>query len=158
MTSQNHHIKMTFFFFHQTNKKEKKTQTKHEKSSLRKNIIKTNEISTFPPPRSAPRTTPDDQNHPRAPPGPPPGTLRKLDLFSVPPKDPPRTPESARTRYRNHAFSTIATDRTRLPQTRGFGGVTESGVRCAGSCRSLPVPVGTCRLLISNRSAYTPGP
>ena len=63
-----------------------------KKTHLFKNTIKTNEISTFPSLRSVPRTTPDDQNHPRAPPGPPPDTLRKLHVFSEPPGGPPRDP------------------------------------------------------------------
>ena len=49
-------------------------------------------MSTFSPPRSVPRTTPDDQNHPRGPPGPGPDTLRKLDVFSEPPGPSPRGP------------------------------------------------------------------
>ena len=62
-----------------------------KKHTSSKNTFKTNKISTFPPPRSVPRTTPDDQNHPRAPPGPLPGTLRKLDVFSEPPGPSPRS-------------------------------------------------------------------
>ena len=62
-----------------------------KKSHLCKNTFKTNEISTFPPSRSVPRTTPDDQNHPRGAPGPPPDTLRKLHVFSEPPGPPPRS-------------------------------------------------------------------
>ena len=62
-----------------------------KKSHLCKNTFKTNEILTFPPSRSVPRTTPDDQNHPRGAPGPPPDTLRKLHVFSEPPGPPPRS-------------------------------------------------------------------
>ena len=64
----------------------------HEKHTLGKNINKNNKISTFPSPRLVPRTTPDDQNHPREPPGPPPDTLRKPSVFSVPPGPSPRSP------------------------------------------------------------------
>ena len=66
---------------------------KHEKTHLFKNTIKTNEISTFPSLRSVPRTTPDDQNHPRAPPGPPPRhppkTSRVFGASRGPPQGPP---------------------------------------------------------------------
>ena len=45
---------MLVFSFHQTKQKAKKTQKKHEKTSLRKNTIKTNKISTFAPAWSVP--------------------------------------------------------------------------------------------------------
>ena len=92
LTSQNHYLFLMFFFRSTKNKSHKKMKKKHEKTHLFKNTIKTNEISTFPSLRSVPRTTPDDQNHPRAPPGPPPDTLRKLHVFSEPPGGLPRDP------------------------------------------------------------------
>ena len=92
LTSQNHYVFLILFFRSTKNKSHKKSRKKHEKTHLFKNTIKTNEISTFPSLRSVPRTTPDDQNHPRAPPGPPPDTLRKLHVFSEPPGAPPGTP------------------------------------------------------------------
>ena len=92
LTSQNHYLFLRFFFRSTKNKSHIKMKKKHEKTHLFKNTIKTNEISTFPSLRSVPRTTPDDQNHPRGPPGPPPDTLRKLHVFSEPPGGPPGTP------------------------------------------------------------------
>ena len=81
-----------FFFQSTKNKSHENIKKKHEKTRLFKNTYKTNEISTFPFLRSVPMTTPDDQNHPRAPPGPPPDTLRNLHVFSDPPRGPPRDP------------------------------------------------------------------
>jgi hypothetical protein len=69
-----------------------KMNKKQRKNTLRKKTFKANEISTFPPPRSVPRPTPDDQNHPRGAPGPPQDTLKKPSVFSVPPGPSPRTP------------------------------------------------------------------
>ena len=81
------------FFFPSTKKKShEKSKKKHEKTHRFKNTYKTNEISTFPSFKSVPMTTPDDQNHPKGPPGPPPDTLRKLHVFSDPPRGPPRDP------------------------------------------------------------------
>ena len=91
LTSQNHYDFLMFFFRSTKNKSHKKINKNMKRHTSSNNTFKTNEISTFPPPRSVPRTTPDDQNHPRAPPGPPPGTLRKLDVFSEPPGPSPRS-------------------------------------------------------------------
>ena len=107
MTSQNHYVFLMFFFRSTKNKSHKKIKKKHEKTHLFKNIIKTNEISTFPSLRSVPRTTPDDQNHPRAPPGPPQTPSENFTCFRSlpgppqgppgasrgPPQGPPETPQ-----------------------------------------------------------------
>ena len=83
-----------FFFRSTKNKSHKKMKKKHEKTHLFKNTIKTNEISTFPSLRSVPRTTPDDQNHPRGPPGPPQTPSENLMCFRSLP-GPPRGPPGA---------------------------------------------------------------
>ena len=82
----------------------------HIKNTPRTNPSKTNKISTFPPPRSVPRTTPDDQNRPRGGPDPPrtpsenrlcfrclPGPPRGAPGASPgPPQRPPGTPQRRR--------------------------------------------------------------
>ena len=68
------------------------TKKENEKHTLCKNTTKIFKILTFPSPRLVPRTTPDDQNYPREPPGPPLDTLRKPFVFSVPPGPSPRSP------------------------------------------------------------------
>ena len=71
---------------------EKVTQKNSKKHLTSKNTIKTNEMSTFASLGLDLGTTPDSQNHHKAPPEPCPDTLREPSVFSVPFGPSPRTP------------------------------------------------------------------
>ena len=85
-------LKTSLFFISSKKKSRTKINKKHRKHLPCKNITKTNEISTFATPGLDPRTTPNDQNRHKGPPGHPPDAPREPFVFSVPFGPSPRTP------------------------------------------------------------------
>ena len=68
---------------------------KHQKTSHYRKPSKTNEISTFWPPRTDPRIAPDLQNHPKGPPGRSQDAPRASKDAQGPPKRHPKDPKGA---------------------------------------------------------------